>query len=69
MANSRNEIAMSSIQKNQDDIEEAEATTSFIVSQNDERWGSIQIPLKPITIYIMATWILTPKSEWKVLFH
>ena len=37
MANSTNEIAMSSIQKNQDDIEGAEVTTSFIVSQNDER--------------------------------
>ena len=53
MANSRNEIAMSSIQKNQDDIEEAEATTSFIVSQNDERWGSIRIPLKPITLWLL----------------
>ena len=37
MANSTNEIAMSSIQKNQDDIEGAEVTTSFIVSQNDQR--------------------------------
>ena len=37
MANSTNEIAMSSIQNNQDDIEVAEATTSFIVSQNDQR--------------------------------
>ena len=37
MANLRNEIAMSSIQKNQDDIEVAQATTSFIVSQNDQR--------------------------------